>query len=136
MDGGLHVDMGRGTVVDLPEAETQRRWALTTQQWPIMHAVLHGVTRDQMMARHRANHIQVVYADSGERADEALQVKAAMFHAMGVSVHLCAPPLADRMTGLVLRIVGVARFPAGDRSPCCAGSTTADGHINGRRGVL
>ena len=89
MDKQLHVDIGRGTVVDLPEVETQRRWALTTQQWPIMHAVLHGVTRDQMMARHRANHIQVVYADSAERADEALQVKAAMFHAMGVSVHLC-----------------------------------------------
>ena len=65
MDGALHADIGRGTVVDLPLAETERRWALTTQQWPIMHAVLHGVTRDQMMARHHANHIQVVYADDG-----------------------------------------------------------------------
>ncbi len=89
MDRALHVDIGRGTVIELPEAETQRRWALTTQQWPIMHAVLHGVTRDQMMARHRANHIQVVYADDAARADEALAVKAAMFQAMGVSVHLC-----------------------------------------------
>ena len=89
MDRALHVDIGRGTVVDLPQAETDRRWALTTQQWPIMHAVLHGVTRDQMMARHKANHVQVVYADSAERADEALQVKAAMFDAMGVKVHFC-----------------------------------------------
>ncbi len=54
-----------------------------------MSVVLHGVTRDQMMARHKANHIQVVYADDAQRADEALQVKAAMFHAMGVQVHLC-----------------------------------------------
>ncbi len=89
MDGALHADIGRGSVVDLPEAETERRWALTTQQWPIMHAVLHGVTRDQMMARHRANHIQVVYADDAARADQALQVKAAMFDAMGVRVHIC-----------------------------------------------
>ena len=36
--------------------------ANTTPQWPIMHAVTHGVTRDQMMARHKANHIQVAYA--------------------------------------------------------------------------
>ena len=71
MDGALHADIGRGTVVELPEAETERRWALTTQQWPIMHAVLHGVTRDQMMARHKANHIQVAYADSAARADQA-----------------------------------------------------------------
>ena len=40
----------------------------TTPQWPIMHAVTYGVTRDQMMARHKANHIQVAYApDAGRR---------------------------------------------------------------------
>jgi hypothetical protein len=27
-----------------------------------MHAVLKGISRDQMMARHKSNHIQVVYA--------------------------------------------------------------------------
>ncbi len=89
MGGALHADIGRGTVVELPEAETERRWALTTQQWPIMHAVLHGVTRDQMMARHKANHIQVAYADSAARADQAVAVKAAMFDAMGLKVHIC-----------------------------------------------
>jgi len=89
MDRALHVDIGRGTVVELPEAETARRWAATTPQWPIMHAVLHGVSRDQMMARHRANHIQVAYGESPEQADQALQAKAAMFDAMGVQVHLC-----------------------------------------------
>jgi hypothetical protein len=89
MDGGLHVDIGRGTVVELPAAETERRWQATTPQWPIMHAVLHGITRDQMMARHRANHIQVAYADGPEAAATALAAKAAMFAAMGVAVHLC-----------------------------------------------
>ncbi len=87
--GALHVDIGRATVVRLPDAETQRRWQLTTPQWPIMHAVLHGVSRDQMMARHQANHIQVVYAPSAAQADKALAAKAAMFGAMGLHVHLC-----------------------------------------------
>jgi L-fucose isomerase-like protein len=89
MDGRLHADIGRGTVVELPAEETERRWAATTSQWPIMHAVLHGVTRDQMMARHRANHIQVAYGNGADAADRALQVKAAMFDAMGIQVHLC-----------------------------------------------
>jgi hypothetical protein len=89
MDGALHADVGRGTVVELPPAETERRWQATTPQWPIMHAVLHGVTRDQMMARHRANHIQVAYGPDAVAADAALQAKAAMLHAMGIRVHLC-----------------------------------------------
>ncbi|MBL8147409.1 MAG: fucose isomerase [Anaerolineae bacterium] len=89
MDDVLHADIGRGTAVKLPEAETERRWALTDSQWPIMHAVLHGVSRDQMMARHKANHIQVAYAPGAEAADRALAAKAAMFHAMGINVHIC-----------------------------------------------
>lgn len=87
--GELHADLGRATVVKLPEAETQWRWQLTTPQWPIMHAVLHGVSRDQMMARHKANHIQVAYAPSAAEADRALAAKAAMLAAMGLKVHLC-----------------------------------------------
>jgi len=89
MDGKLHVDLGRGHVVELPKAETERRWKATTPQWPIMHAVLHGVSRDQMMAQHKANHLNVVYAPSAAVADKALAAKACMFHAMGLQVHLC-----------------------------------------------
>jgi len=89
MDGGLHVDIGRGRAIELPAEETERRWQATTSQWPMMHAVLTGVTRDQMMARHRANHIQVAYGDDAASADRALAAKAAMFDAMGVRVHLC-----------------------------------------------
>ncbi len=87
--GKLHADIGRGKAVRLPDAETQRRWQLTTPQWPIMHAVLYGVSRDQMMGRHKANHINVAYADSYESANRALAAKAAMFHEMGIVVHLC-----------------------------------------------
>ena len=89
MDGGLHADLGRAHVVALPEQETQRRLDATDRQWPIMHAVLHGVSRDQLMARHKSNHIQVAYADDAEGADRALAAKAAMFAGMGIRVHLC-----------------------------------------------
>jgi hypothetical protein len=87
--GKLHVDLGRGTVVTLPEAETERRWKETTTQWPIVHAVLHGVGQNQLMARHKANHVNVAYAPTAEMADKALATKAAMFAALGVDVHLC-----------------------------------------------
>jgi hypothetical protein len=89
MDGKVHADLGRATAVELPEGETQRRWEATTPEWPIMHAVLHGVTRDQMMARHKANHINVVYAPTPEDADKALAAKAAMLAEMGMEVHFC-----------------------------------------------
>jgi hypothetical protein len=89
MEGVLHVDLGRGHVADLPQEETQRRLDATDPQWPIMHAVLHGVTRDQLMARHRANHAQVAYAPDATTADKALLAKAAMFHELGLRVHLC-----------------------------------------------
>jgi hypothetical protein len=89
MGGALHADLGRATAVALPPEETERRWQATTPQWPIMHAVLHGVTRDQMMARHKANHLSVAYAPSAEQADRALQAKAAMLAEMGLQVHLC-----------------------------------------------
>ena len=89
MDGALHVDLGRGTVVELPEEETQRRLDATNPQWPIMHAVLHGVGRDQLMARHKANHANVVYAPDAATADKALTAKAALFERLGLQVHLC-----------------------------------------------
>jgi L-fucose isomerase-like protein len=88
-DGELHLDLGRATVVELPAEETERRWQATNPEWPIMHAVLHGVDRNQFMARHKANHVNVVYAPDAETADRALVAKAAMFAELGVHVHLC-----------------------------------------------
>jgi hypothetical protein len=88
-DGNLKMDLGRAGVVRLPPDETQRRWQATTPQWPIMHAVTYGVSRDQMMARHKANHIQVAYANSAEEADRAMLAKAAMANALGIEVALC-----------------------------------------------
>jgi len=88
-DRDLHADVGLGSAVRLPESETARRRAATTPQWPIMNAVLHGVSRDQMMAQHQANHIQVAYAPNADAAVRALRAKAAAFNAMGMRVQLC-----------------------------------------------
>jgi L-fucose isomerase-like protein len=89
----LKVDLGRATAISLPEAETNRRWAEVTPQWPVMHVVLHGVDQNQFMARHPSNHINVAYAPSAEEADRALAAKATMFHKMGLEVHLCGVQL-------------------------------------------
>jgi hypothetical protein len=85
----LKMDLGRAGVIELPAEETERRWKATTSQWPIMHAVTYGVSRDQMMARHKANHIQVAYANSAAEADKTLLAKASMAEAMGMEVAIC-----------------------------------------------
>lgn len=89
MDGQLHCDLGVAEAIGLPEEETRRRWRETTSQWPILHAVLKGVSRNQMMARHKSNHIQVVYAPSEKEAHRACRIKAAMLAALGLKAHFC-----------------------------------------------
>ena len=83
------MDLGRAGVVKLKNKETKRRWEATTPQWPIMHAVTYGVSRDQMMARHKSNHIQVAYAKTAADADKAMFAKAAMAEALGMEVAIC-----------------------------------------------
>jgi hypothetical protein len=85
----LCMDIGRARVVALPEAETRRRLEATTKEWPIMHAVTYGVSRDQMMARHKANHVQVAYARDAAGADRAALLKAAVARNLGIEVSLC-----------------------------------------------
>lgn len=88
-DERLRLDLGRGAAVELPREETERRWQATTPQWPIMHAVTYGVTRDQLMAKHQANHIHVAYATTAKDADACLFTKAAFARALGMTVHIC-----------------------------------------------
>lgn len=85
----LYIDMGRGEALDLPEGETKRRLESTTEVWPIMHGVTYGVSRDQMMAKHQANHIQVAYANDADAADKALLTRAAMARNLGIQVNIC-----------------------------------------------
>jgi hypothetical protein len=88
-DDKLQYDIGLGEVVALPAEETEDRWNQTTPQWPIMHAVFKGVTRDQMMARHMSNHIHVVYAPDATGAKKAMFAKAAAMRELGLKVHFC-----------------------------------------------
>jgi hypothetical protein len=85
----LNMDIGRGRAISLPREETERRWQATTPQWPIMHAVLDGVSRDALMAQHKSNHVQVVYNTSAADADFTLQAKAAFADELGINVKLC-----------------------------------------------
>lgn len=86
---GLKADLGIAQAVQLPVEETERRWQITTPQWPMMHAVFPGISRDQFMARHCSNHIQVAYAPDAEGARRALTAKAAAFQALGIDVYFC-----------------------------------------------
>jgi hypothetical protein len=54
-----------------------------------MHAVLPGVSRDQMMAKHQSNHIQVAYAPSRKDALRAMTAKAAAMRELGLQVNIC-----------------------------------------------
>jgi hypothetical protein len=51
--------------------------------------VLHGVSRNQFMGRHKANHATIAYAPDAATADRALLAKAAAFAELDVVVHLC-----------------------------------------------
>jgi L-fucose isomerase-like protein len=85
----LNMDIGRGRAVELPSEETERRWQATTPQLPIMHAVLDGVSRDALMAKHKSNHIQVVYGTDSTAADNTLCAKAMFAHTLGIKVNVC-----------------------------------------------
>ena len=88
-DGKLKYDTGLAEVVSLPAEETQDRWNLTTSQWPIMHVVLKGISRNEMMARHQSNHIQVVYTPDKKAASKGLYAKATAMHELGLEVAFC-----------------------------------------------
>ncbi len=57
----MHI--GTGTAVELPEAEFERRRKATNYEWPLLNAVLDGVTRDDLMAGHQSNHLSLAYVD-------------------------------------------------------------------------
>ena len=87
--GRLNCDIGLGSAVALPPEEMEMRWKATTAEWPIMNLVMKGVSRDQFMGRHKANHIQVAYAPNKAGAKKAMWAKAAALDAMGIKVSIC-----------------------------------------------
>ena len=95
VEGRLKADLGIADSIELPREESERRWRITTPQWPMMHAVTRGVSRDQMMARHKANHIQVAYAPDEASAMKALAAKAEAFDELGIEVSICGVTEAE-----------------------------------------
>ncbi len=89
MSGRLHIDIGRGGIVQLPPEETQKRLDATSPRWPISNAVTYGITKDQFWAQHKSNHVNMAYADNPSMANSALFYKAGMAEAMGMEVHIC-----------------------------------------------
>ena len=88
-NGQLNIDIGRAKAISLPKEETDRRFSLCADNWPLVNAVFPNISRDQFMARHHANHIQTAYASSAEKADRVVAVKAAMACALGFKVNIC-----------------------------------------------
>ncbi len=87
--GKLHCDLGLGKAIAVPNEFALENWQLTTSQWPMMHLVMRGISRDQFMARHKANHIQVAYARDAASARKALFTKAAFMKELGVQISYC-----------------------------------------------
>ena len=55
----MHI--GTGEAFELDKTEHQRRLNATSKEWPLMNCILHGVTRNDLMAGHQSNHISVAY---------------------------------------------------------------------------
>ena len=62
----------------------------------MMHASLYGVTRDQFMAKHKANHVQVAYAPDAATARRLMAAKAGMARELGIRVNVCGD-IADSL---------------------------------------
>jgi hypothetical protein len=63
----MHI--GTGTAVELPEAEFERRRKATNYEWPLLNAVLDGITRDDLMAGHQSNHLTLAYVEESVLAE-------------------------------------------------------------------
>ena len=88
--GELGMDVGLGSVVDLPQAEVQERLQKTTWQWPIANAHIPGYGRDACMATHMSNHIVIGYGD-------ILQELIATCQGLGVATRV-AGDVKDQLT--------------------------------------
>jgi len=83
----LPVNPGQAGFVELRVQETERRWQETTSPWPIMQAGTYDISRDRMMARPKANHIQFAYACSPQEVDRAGWIQASIANAPGKAKH-------------------------------------------------
>ena len=68
-DGVPTMDVGYGSVEEIPDAKLEKWWEGTTREWPIMIADM-GIGRDTLMAHFMSNHVAVAYGDIFEEMCE------------------------------------------------------------------
>ncbi len=92
---GLEVVMhiGIGTAVELPEAEFERRRRATNYEWPLLNAVLDGVSRDDLMAGHQSNHLTIAYV-APEQLANVVQAFVAQSLTQGMRVKVAGDAAA------------------------------------------
>ncbi|PWC22918.1 signal transduction protein [Brenneria roseae subsp. roseae] len=90
----MHI--GTGTGVELPEAEFERRRRATNYEWPLLNAVLDGVTRDDLMAGHQSNHLTIAYV-----AEAALPEVLKAFVAQALTQNIRVRLAGDAYTTLI-----------------------------------
>lgn len=83
----VHLHVGSGNAIELPDAEFQRRLDQTTDVWPLMNVTLDGISRDQLMAGHQSNHITVAYVPV-DNVDFIVKTITAMGITQGMQVKL------------------------------------------------
>ncbi|CAJ0996560.1 signal transduction protein [Sodalis praecaptivus] len=81
----MHIGTGRG--VELPAEEFERRRRATNYEWPLLNAVLDGVSRDDLMAGHQSNHLTLAYVDEPLLA-EVLTAFVAQALTQGIQVYV------------------------------------------------
>jgi len=89
------IDLASPESSNLPREETDAL-ARTTPQWPIMHAVLDGHHRDEMMARHNPINPGGLCRQIGEAGPRALRIKAAHWPT-GTGSDLCERDSTERI---------------------------------------
>lgn len=80
----MHI--GTGTGVELPEEEFERRRRATNYEWPLLNAVLDGVSRNDLMAGHQSNHLTIAYVDEA-LLPEVLQAFVAQALTQNIKVY-------------------------------------------------
>lgn len=90
--GGLRCDLGMAEAIALPHEETERRHQATLPEWPILHALLDGMTRDQLLARAASSRFQVAYTPGKSAAKRAVYAKASVLNELGVDVSFGGKP--------------------------------------------
>lgn len=91
----VYLHVGTGTAVELPEEEFARRRHATSFEWPLLNAILDGVTRDDLMAGHQSNHLSIAYVP-----EDKLQAVLRAFVAQAITQNIRVSVAGDAWRAL------------------------------------